>query len=392
MMIKEITTERIPVKMWLSEVEEGALAQARNLANLPFAFHHIALMPDCHQGFGMPIGAVLATKDVIIPNAVGVDIGCGMCAVRTSLTEPLPQVELKRLLSAIRAEIPLGFKRHKTARDASLMPDSSGTSTEMPVVEREYKSALHQLGTLGGGNHFIEMQEGDDRHIWIMVHSGSRNIGKQVADYYNRMAVNLNARWNSPVPRSYQLAYLPLDSEEGQQYVNEMNYCIRFALANRKWMMERIVHILSSFVRGSFQTDPMINIAHNYAIQERHFGTDVMIHRKGATHAGKETLGIIPGSQGTNSYIVRGKGNADSFSSCSHGAGRVMGRKEAIRSLDLQTELRKLEQKGVLHALRNRGDLEEASGAYKDIGEVMRNQSDLVQVLVELRPLAVIKG
>jgi len=377
--------------MWLPDVEEGALEQAKNLANLPFAFRHIALMPDCHLGFGMPIGGVLATRDVIIPNAVGVDIGCGMCAVQTSLEE-VDTGGLKSIMLGIRGLVPLGFQHHKYVQDALLMPDPDSFHGPMPVVEREYTSALRQVGTLGGGNHFIEIQKGSDGHIWVMVHSGSRNIGKQVADYYNRMATDLNQKWKSPVPRSVQLAYLPLDTEQGNQYIREMSYCVEFALANRKLMMTNILSVFADHFGSVFRTAPLINIAHNYAAREHHFNREVVVHRKGATRASVDTVGIIPGSQGANSYIVKGKGNKDSFESCSHGAGRVMGRKEAIRSLDLKEEIRKLNEKGVLHAIRRQSDLEEAASAYKDIAEVMKNQEDLVDIMVELQPLAVIKG
>jgi tRNA-splicing ligase RtcB len=389
-MKKEILTERLPIKMWLDEVEPGAMQQARNLANLPFAFHHIALMPDCHQGFGMPIGGVLATREVVIPNAVGVDIGCGMCAVQTSLQEAAPAL-LRGVLSDIRERIPLGFRHHKQAQDPDRMPGVSSPE-DMPVVGREFDRATRQVGTLGGGNHFIELQKGSDGHVWVMVHSGSRNLGKQVADHYNRLAMNLNQQWGWPVPRAHQLAYLPLDSPGGRQYLMEMAYCMDFAFANRRLMMDRILEVMGSHFGQDLQAAPMINIAHNYAALEVHHDTEVVVHRKGATKASRDTTGIIPGSQGANSYIVRGKGNPESFESCSHGAGRIMGRKEAIRSLDLQEEIHRLDRKGVLHALRSKGDLEEAAGAYKDIATVMRNQDDLVDILVELAPLAVIKG
>jgi tRNA-splicing ligase RtcB (3'-phosphate/5'-hydroxy nucleic acid ligase) len=389
-MLREIKDEPIPIKLWLNDIEAGALDQARNLARLPFAFRHIALMPDCHQGFGMPIGGVLATKDVIIPNAVGVDIGCGMCAVQTSLSE-IDQRTLKSIMSDVRQMIPLGFKRHVKPQDERRMPERNSLDN-MPVVAREYDSATYQIGTLGGGNHFIEIQKGSDGQIWIMVHSGSRNIGKQVADYYNRLAVKLNEEWKSSVPRSAQLAWLPINSREGQQYLAEMNYCIDFALANRRLMMDNILAVFEAHFKKEFRAAPMINIAHNYASAEKHFGQEVIVHRKGATKASLDTTGIIPGSQGANSYIVKGRGNPESFESCSHGAGRKMGRKEAIRSLDLKKEIGKLEKKGIIHALRRAGDLEEASGAYKDIAIVMKNQDDLVDILVELKPLAVIKG
>lgn len=389
-MIRKITTERLPIKLWLNDVEEGALQQAKNIANLPFAFHHVALMPDCHQGFGMPIGGVLALDEVIIPNAVGMDIGCGMCAVKTTL-EHITHPQLKNLMSDIRQVTPLGFKHHRSPQEEKYMPTDTDFRS-MEVVSREYENARYQLGTLGGGNHFIEIQLGSDGKIWIMIHSGSRNIGKQVADHYNRLAIKLNEQWNSPLSRSLQLAYLPLDTPESQAYMREMQYCVDFALANRKLMMDRILDIFSDHFTSHFNSYPMINIAHNYAAKETHFGKEVIVHRKGATLAEKSTTGIIPGSQGTQSFIVKGKGNPESFNSCSHGAGRVMGRKQAQRSLNLQEEIRKLDEKGVIHAVRSVSDLDEAASAYKDINLVMRNQEDLVEILVELNPLAVVKG
>ncbi len=389
-MIRQITTERLPIKIWLDDLEEGALQQAKNLANLPFAFKHVALMPDCHQGFGMPIGGVLALDDIIIPNAVGVDIGCGMCAVKTSL-EHISHSQLKNVMADIRDVTPLGFKHHKTIQDEKHMPANKDPYS-MEIVSREYESARYQVGTLGGGNHFIEIQKGNDGKIWIMIHSGSRNIGKQVADHYNRLAVKLNEQWKSPVPRSAQLAYLPLDTRESREYIKEMQYCVDFALANRKLMMDRTIDIFLDHFKSEFNALPMINIAHNYAAKEKHFGKEVIVHRKGATLAEEGTVGIIPGSQGTHSYIVKGKGNPESFYSCSHGAGRVMGRKQAQRSLNLKEEIRKLNEKGIIHAVRSVRDLDEAASAYKDINLVMRNQEDLVEILVELTPLAVVKG
>lgn len=385
-----ISTEQIPIKIWTDDIEDGALEQAKNLANLPFAFKHIAIMPDTHQGFGMPIGGVLATKGVIIPNAVGVDIGCGMCAVKTSLTE-LDTETLKHIMGEIRKVVPVGFNKHKEKQEESLMPEIGGTEIDLRnVIGREYNNALKSLGTLGGGNHFIEIQKGSDGHIWIMIHSGSRNLGKQVADHYNNVAIELNKRWHSLVDVKQELAFLPIDSEEGQAYIREMNYCVEFALANRKLMMDRIKQIFYPINGSNF--DEMINIAHNYASLENHFGENVMVHRKGATLATKDTIGIIPGSQGTKSYIVKGLGNPESFNSCSHGAGRKMGRNEAIKTLNLEEEVKKLDDMGVIHAIRGEKDLDEAPGSYKDIDIVMENQKDLVEVLVELTPLAVIKG
>jgi len=380
-------TEKIPIKMWLTDIEEGAMSQLRNLANLPFAFKHIAVMPDSHLGYGMPIGGVLATKGMILPNAVGVDIGCGMCAMRSDL-ETVDQEVLKNILWGIKALVPVGFEHHKTPQNEACMP---GKQFERgPVCEREYRSALTQIGTLGGGNHFIEVQKGSDGAVWVMVHSGSRNLGKQVADHYNRIAVRLNENMRSSVPAEHELAFLSEDSDEGKAYLGEMNYCVEFALGNRKLMIERIADCFSKYTHCSF--GPIINIAHNYARKEHHFGQDVWVHRKGATSAKKGETGIIPGSQGTKSYIVEGKGNPESFESCSHGAGRKMGRKQAQRSLDLKEEIKKMDDWGILHGIRGVRELDEAPGAYKDIAEVMKQQSDLVDILVELSPLGVVKG
>lgn len=390
---KIIKSERIPISLWLDDMEDGALKQARNLANLPFAFRHIAIMPDCHEGYGMPIGGVLATAGVIIPNAVGVDIGCGMCAVKTDLQQ-IDRNTLKQVVGQLKQTIPLGFAHHKKPQDEAHMPENYDLR-RFPVTQREYQSALHQLGTLGGGNHFIEFQKGSDGYIWIMIHSGSRNIGKQVADHYNRLAGKLNEQWGLPQYKQQQLSYLPVDSDEGQAYLGEMRYCIDFALANRQLMMQRCLEVLNEHTGAGalpFEGHDMINIAHNYAASEVHYGKEVWVHRKGATKAGKNQLGIIPGSQGTKSYIVRGKGNPESFESCSHGAGRLMGRNEAMRKLNLQEERKKLEAKGILHSLHAQRDLDEASSCYKNIDLVMEQQKDLVDAVLYLEPLAVIKG
>jgi tRNA-splicing ligase RtcB len=270
------------------------------------------------------------------------------------------------------------------------MPERRGGEA-MPVVEAEYDKARRQVGTLGGGNHFIEIQRGSDGRIWAMVHSGSRNIGKQVADHYNKLAVKLNEKWKSDVPKAWQLAFLPLESDEGRQYLREMTYCVAFAQASRALMLERVQEALREAApEAAF--DPVINIAHNYAAREKHYGREVVVHRKGATQAQAGQQGIIPGSQGAQSYIVRGKGNRESFMSCSHGAGRRMGRKQAMRELDLKKQQALLESQGIVHGLRAKKDLDEAPGAYKDIAQVMRNQQDLVDIETELTPLAALKA
>ena len=407
-----ISTERLPIKMWLDNIEEGALEQAKNLANLPFAYKHIALMPDCHWGYGMPIGGVLATENVVIPNAVGVDIGCGMCAVKTSLKK-IDTETLKTIMGGIRSKIPLGFNKHKKEQSLDFMPlwKFNHKVEIYPVINKEFSNARKSLGSLGGGNHFIEIQKGSDGFIWIMIHSGSRNLGYKVAKHYNEVAKELNKIWYTPVPTKWDLACLPLSSKEADSYLLEMNYCVNFAYVNRKLMMDRIIDIFAEKFgnniifqatknviksdrtkRKIFEIEPMINIAHNYVQQENHFGKNVWVHRKGATLAREDTIGIIPGSQGTKSYIVKGKGNKDSFCSCSHGAGRRLGRKAAKRELNLQDEIDNLNKQGIIHSVRNQNDLDEAPSAYKDIFKVMENQSDLVEILVELTPLAVIKG
>ena len=387
--MKVVSTECKPIKMWLDDLEEGAMKQAWNLAMLPFTFKHVAIMPDAHQGYGMPIGGVLATDGVVIPNAVGVDIGCGMCAIKTTLRGDCDPEKLKKVLDLIRRKVPTGYKKHVTDKHRKHMP-SALSFQRLLIVTREFSKATQSLGTLGGGNHFIELQTDGD-NLWVMIHSGSRNLGKQVADHYNKEAKRLNKFWYTKVQESFDLAFLPLDSQDGIAYWNEMNYCVDFALANRKVMMQEVLEILGE-VFGTFPYEPMINIAHNYATQENHFGKNVVVHRKGATLARNGTIGIIPGSQGTSSYIVEGLGNPESFNSCSHGAGRKMGRKAAQRDLSLEREQQSLDKMGIIHSVRHQKDLDEAPGAYKDIDQVMANQSDLVKIVTQLRPLAVVKG
>ena len=390
-MQKVLSTERIPIKMWLDEPEEGSVLQAKNLANLPFAFKQVCLMPDTHQGYGMPIGGVLATKGVIIPNAVGVDIGCGMCAAKTNTKIGTVSKEtVKKIMSGIRELVPLGFEHHKKRQDESLMPQDFNLD-ELPVIKNQYLAALKQLGTLGGGNHFIELQRCHDGYLWIMIHSGSRNLGKQVADHYNKVAKKMNELWFSSINSKADLAFLPFQTDEAHKYYKEMRYCTEFAFANRRLMMERIQQTISSVI-SNVAYESTINIAHNYAAFEEHFGEKVIVHRKGATSAKAGETGIIPGSQGTKSYIVEGLGNPESFMSCSHGAGRALSRSAAIKTLDLEAEKRKLDELGIIHSVRSQSDLEEASSAYKDISQVMAFQEDLVKIKVELSPVAVIKG
>lgn len=366
---------RVPIKSWATDLEESALAQARNLAKLPFVASHVALMPDAHTGYGMPIGGVIATEGVIIPNAVGVDIGCGMIAVKLNMQYTTPE-HLKNWMGIIRELIPVGFNKHKT-------PLTHLADVPSEVILSELRNAEKSLGTLGGGNHFIEIQKDEEGFIWVMIHSGSRNLGKKVADHHHKIAVDLNKMWYSDNVNT-ELSFLPLDTQYGAAYLEDMEYCIDYAKTNRDRMMTAVV--------GDEDNLEVILCSHNYARYENHFGRTLMVHRKGAISAREGELGIIPGCQGSKSYIVRGEGNRDSFMSSSHGAGRVMGRKQAQRELDLEEQKAILDKQGIIHGIRNQKDLDEAPGSYKSIDVVMANQTDLTEIIHTLSPLAVIKG
>ena len=381
-----------PVKIWTDNVEESAMRQIENLTTLPFLFHHLAIMPDVHAGMGMPIGGVLACNDAVIPNAVGVGIGCGMCAVKTSwkLENITPEVLRKKIMRGIRKRIPLGMDHHKEPQDEAYLPTGHDIDKTV-IVKQRHISITKEVGTLGGGNHFIELQKDEEGTLWIMIHSGSRNLGARVGEHYNKIARDLNEKWHSVVKPELRLSFLPRGTKEFEMYWNEMRFCIDFAFCNRRLMMQRIEEVIADALPG-IEFEPMINIAHNYAAFEHHYGEDVIVHRKGATLAREGIVGIIPGSQGTASYIVEGLGNPESFCSCSHGAGRVMSRTAAIKTLDMAAEVAQLEAKGIVHAIRCQDDMQEASGAYKDIETVIKNELDLVKIKTRLLPIAVIKG
>ncbi len=388
------TSHRLPIKLWLDDLDANAMEQAQHLADLPFAFSHIPIMPDSHLGYGMPIGAILATKNVVVPNAVGVDIGCGMAVCKTSLLSDAllenDRAPLKTIMGEIRKIVPVGNPgKQRDVQSEDHMP--SGFGGLGPTITEQYQAALWQVGTLGGGNHFIEIQADEDDAVWFMVHSGSRNLGHRTASHHDKIAQKLNARWGSSVPKEWELAFLPMDSDEGQAYLEDMDYCVKFAAANRKLMIDRILEAALS-ISVNINTSPLQDLPHNYAAMENHFGQNVTVHRKGAIRARPGEWGIIPGSQGAPSYITRGKGDPQSFQSASHGAGRKMGRKQAIRELVLADEQARLNQLGTLHAVRGVADLDEAPSAYKDIAVVMANQEDLVDIVYTLRPLATIKA
>ena len=345
-------------------------------------------MPDTHEGYGMPIGGVAALNEAICPNMVGVDIGCGMLAVKTNLKD-ISKDQVKKVMGKIRDRIPVGFNHHKEPQINDIFNNDLWNKTT--VCKEQFQSAQYQLGTLGGGNHFIEIQKDEDDCVWFMIHSGSRNLGKRVADYYNKKAVELCTNWKQFDIVKQELAVLPIDTPEAKCYISEMNLCLEFAYANRMLMADSII---KSFIEifPLFETKGLINIHHNYATIEHHYNKDVWVHRKGATLARKGTMGIIPGSQGTCSYIVEGLGNESSLCSCSHGAGRKMSRMKAKQVLTVEEEAKRLNDLGIVHSIRNIDDLDEAPSAYKDIDVVMEEQKDLVKILDKLSPLGVVKG
>ncbi|MFH0792597.1 MAG: RtcB family protein [bacterium] len=398
-MIEEIFdphNQTVPVKSWATGLETSSREQFIHLASLPFIFKHVAAMPDAHTGIGAAVGSVFATQNEILPAAVGVDIGCGMCALPTRVqASRISLKDFDRIARKIFGAIPTGFKGHKAIRDWPSAPRGGGFDYESsdPELTREIREkAAYKIGTLGGGNHFIELQRDPHGNLWLMVHSGSRNIGKQIADHFIKTAKRLNKEERFDIPPG--LNFLRVDSEEGKNYLADMNWALAYAFENRRQIVATCIEVLADEldrIKLKLDYDPneQINIHHNYAVRERHFGRDVWVHRKGATAAHSGLRGIIPGSMGTASYIVVGKGNPESFCSCSHGAGRAMSRTEARLRIGKHDLERALGDVKVAHG----GDVrDEAPQAYKNITQVMDNQSDLVDILVKLTPLATVKG
>jgi len=377
----------VPVHVWATNLESTAREQAINLGRLPQIFRHVALMPDAHAGQGATIGSVFGCKDAIFPSAVGVDIGCGMCAIPTSVRAKKDITD--RCGSSIIRTIPVGFSAHKEPKEWT---GFDYESIDPDLTKEIQEEAPYKLGTLGGGNHFIEWQYDEDGRLWIMVHSGSRNVGLKIANHYIRKAKEQN-----PCEIDRNLAHLDPESEDGKNYIRDMQWALDYAYQNRLRMMYKVLEITQNIYEKSgipFSVDmgELINIHHNYAAQETHYGELVWMHRKGATLAARGTIGIIPGSMGTGSFIVRGLGNPESFNSCSHGAGRKMGRKAAKERFTKKEVKRELEHAGVTCFSPSSDIRDESPGAYKDIGEVMENQDDLVEIAVHLKPLTVVKG
>lgn len=400
----------VPIKIWLpneQSIEESCLEQAYNISKLPFLHKWVALMPDTHTGMGMPIGGVIATDGVIIPNAVGVDIGCGMAFVSTNiLVEEIKSIQtgngtlIQCIVGDILRNIPVGFNHHKKKQECNTLDRAFAEFQKYennPELVEELEPGYFQVGTLGGGNHFIELQEDDDGYLGIMIHSGSRHFGKEVCDFFHKKARDLNQKWYSSVPDNFRLAFLPVDTVEGKQYIDWMNLALDFAEENRFHMILNVKAILerllAKYKTFNIEYTTEINCHHNYAAIEHHYSKNVWVHRKGATRAklGEKTL--IPGAMGSYSYVVEGLGNEMSFHSSSHGAGRQYSRKGAMDAFTTEQVMMDLKNQGVVLGKHNKKDVaEESRFAYKDIDEVMKNQKDLVKPIKRLKTVGVVKG
>lgn len=388
-----LATGNIPMKVWGTKEsvleQAGAIEQALNLANHPLAEAFIALMPDFHPGYGMPIGGVAALKGGVIPNAVGNDIGCGMMAARTELyAAELTTDNLKDIRLAIHRRVPVGNAVHLDKQSSNLHTSTTVTQMEaMPVIAANWDRTRVQLGTLGGGNHFMEFQVNrEDGKLWIMLHSGSRGVGEKIKTHYDNRAKELNYLWHAG-GYTKELAFLPMGTREYEAYMGEMKWAMAWATENRHAMLFQIGEAVRDVMGFTPHLVEVIETHHNYAAMENWFGENFLVHRKGAVRASGNV--IIPGSMGTASYIARGLNNQFSFGSCSHGAGRLRSRTATNKLYDL--ERAKAEMAHVVYGVKE-GQFDEMPGAYKPIDEVMAQQSDLVEPLHRLAPLMVVKG
>lgn len=394
---RTLTDGLVPVEIYTDEVEEGALAQLRNIARLPIVFHHVAAMPDVHQGIGATVGSVIATREAIIPAAVGVDIGCGMVAARLSLNAAaLEERVLRRIYDQITRDVPVGFEQHaegRALRDAShpfAAPLRRILDKHPGVGKKVGRNSdwVRQLGTLGGGNHFIELCLDEADRLWIMLHSGSRGIGNAIGTYFIDLARRDMERLDARLP-DRDLAYLSEGTRHFDDYVEAVHWAQEYARQNRQCMLDLILAGLARHLPPFAVTAEVVNCHHNYVAREKHYGSLAWITRKGAIHAGAGEFGIIPGSMGARSYIVRGKGNPESFQSCAHGAGRRMSRTAAQKRFTATDLARQTE--GVV-CRKDKGVVDEIPGAYKDIDQVMANQSDLVDIVHTLKQIVCVKG
>jgi tRNA-splicing ligase RtcB (3'-phosphate/5'-hydroxy nucleic acid ligase) len=392
---------RVPVHIYTDQVEAQALQQLLNAANLPIVHPYIAAMPDVHAGIGATVGSVIPTRNAIIPAAVGVDIGCGMNAVRTTLTASDLPDNLLRLRSAIEADVPVGFEAHDwdkvrgSAHERAGRPlqtrlhgitaKHSGIEKMMRHFERSW---ICQLGSLGGGNHFIEICIDQEQRVWIMLHSGSRGIGNVIGRYFIEAARKDMKRNQMNLP-DQDLAYFTEGSEWFDDYCEAVDWAQDYAVLNRSEMMRRVVEVMTKHLPKFKLDGEAINCHHNYVEKETHFGEHLYVTRKGAISARLGQLGVIPGSMGAKSFVVRGKGNAASLCSCSHGAGRAMSRTEATRRF---TKFDLADQTKGIECRKDKGVVDEIPAAYKDIDVVMSHQTDLVEVLHTLRQVLCIKG
>lgn len=394
-----LTKANVPIKIWsdIATVESSAIDQLINTANLPFVFKHVAAMPDVHLGHGATVGSVIATKGAICPAAVGVDIGCGMIAYKTDLDHKVVQDKVTSIRLSIERSIPVGPEGNKNLTKSVENWKGWQDWNDLHVIGKDkdqvqmWKRAQSQLGSLGGGNHFIELCLDTEFNVWVMLHSGSRNVGKVVAERHMDKAKALMKAMFIKLPDP-ELAYFGQALPEFAEYMADLEWCQSYAAQNRKEMMERVLKDLSYAVHNepdAIEVSTKVNCHHNYVAKENHFGENVLVTRKGAVRARQGDLGIIPGSMGTRSYIVRGLGNEESFHSCSHGAGRRMSRGQAKRIFTVQ-DLEK--QTAGVECRKDEGVLDEIPGAYKDIDEVMANQQDLVEIVAQLKQILCIKG
>jgi tRNA-splicing ligase RtcB len=397
----------VPIFMWNKGVkfEAAAIEQLVNLSKMPFVYHHVAAMPDCHWGMGATVGSVFATKGAVIPAAVGVDIGCGMLAVKTNLkVEHIPTEIRPRIRAAIEQAVPMGRTNNgrngdrgawgqipetiKARWDAELAVGFEIVCGYSPEIRKS--NNVQHLGTLGTGNHFIEIQHDTENNVWIMLHSGSRGVGNKIGTTFINKAKEQMKLWRIQIPDP-DLAYLPQGTELYEQYVHSLHWAQDFAYQNREAMILAVVDAVNSVVPelNRYSDSEIINTHHNYASIENHFGENVLVTRKGAIRAREGDVGIIPGSMGARSYIVEGLGSPNSFHSCSHGAGRAMSRNEAKRRFSVEDHAKATE--GV-ECDKTRDTLDETPAAYKDIDAVIEAEKDLVRPIVQLRQLICCKG
>lgn len=392
------------IKMWTKgvQVEDQAMKQLKNIASLPFIHRHIAVMPDVHLGRGATVGSVIATTGAIIPAAVGVDLGCGMMAVKTDLlASDLPD-NLQKVRSRIERMVPHGRTNGGQRGDRGAwhnIPDDVGKawnslSHEFDIICDKHKyikkcNNINHLASLGTGNHFIEVCIGDDNHVWVMLHSGSRGVGNRIGSYFIGLAKKDMERYFINLPDK-DLAYIPQGSDIFSDYVQAVNWAQKFAKMNRQLMMDRVLDSMEWALRREInESNFVVNCHHNYIAKENHFGKNVWVTRKGAVRARVGDLGIIPGAMGRKSFIVRGKGNPESFTSCSHGAGRLMSRTAAKKKFTLEDHVAATEG---IECRKDEEVIDETPMAYKNIDDVMNAQSDLVEIVHELKAVICVKG